>query len=228
MYPSLTSYQYAQNNPLFFIDVNGDSTKSVDPNSEAGKKGIQFEETDAITATASRTSKKTVGGISANNGSKSSSANEIFPLATKDNSPLYQFIRGTGDISQDLNSFVVGVPALSFATVAGIYGGTYTVVTYGGQVIAVFSSYAGAASYALQRAYVGATTYGSHYVGMLSNKVGDVFTGYQNFYMINKPAIDNAARSIGASVSHAPNGVAGPTNKTLDKILFYLNPYLPW
>ncbi len=45
LYPSMTPYQYAQNNPIIFIDVNGDSTKRTD-------RPDVFEETEPIVATA--------------------------------------------------------------------------------------------------------------------------------------------------------------------------------
>ncbi len=48
MYPSLSPYQYGQNNPIYFIEVNGDSTK---PSNE---EGIDYEETEPIVVEAER------------------------------------------------------------------------------------------------------------------------------------------------------------------------------
>ena len=42
MYPSLSPYQYGRNNPVLFIDINGDSTI------ESNEPGIDYEETNPI------------------------------------------------------------------------------------------------------------------------------------------------------------------------------------
>lgn len=169
IYPSLSSYQYARNNPLLFIDVNGDSTReTTDPKARA--KGIQFEETESIVSIAARpTANERISLSSLGIGTSGSWFNRNFPLATQNDNQFYQFWRGTGNFQQNLKSFTIGVPALSFATVATAAGGIYTYVMYGGQIVGVISTGAGAGISTLQRGYVWATSYGYVYGNKILN-----------------------------------------------------------
>jgi len=114
-----------------------------------------------------------IGGMAADDrGSFRSRFEEKYPLATKDDSWLYQFGRGTNDINQNVQRFSIGVPTIAVTVMAG----GYAVITYGGQVIAVIST---GWNMGLQRAYVWSTTYSSYYYSQISNYVNTI--GIQTF-----------------------------------------------
>ena len=154
-------------------------------------------------------------------GTSGSWFNRNFPLATQNDNQFYQFWRGTGNFQQNLKSFTIGVPALSFATVAITAGGIYTYVMYGGQIVGVISTGAGAGISSLQRGYVWATSYGYVYGNKVLNSAWNQiqFTANQTmaFGLYNADKINrfgsgflSAMGSTGANVK-GKSGWAGWT-----------------
>ena len=140
--PDVSPYAYCGNNPICRIDPFGLVWRWAKlPDGEGW--GWMWEQDESVVVTAGTDDSGSDNGSSVPNrrppshgiGLRPSWFDRNLPLATQNDSWLYRAFRGTGDIKHDMNSFVLGVPAISFATVAVGAGGTFVVINYGGIII---------------------------------------------------------------------------------------------
>lgn len=137
-------------------------------------------------------------------------------------------------MQQNIRSFAIGVPAISFVLAAGgggiayesaVLGGILPGITGAGAEISTALSISSETLYG----YLGTGAYYLGYGGAaLGQKLSDIVLGSANMYLLNKAAFDRLGRSIGSSFSHSPNGVLGPSNQNVDNCLNIVNPLLPW
>ena len=230
--PSISPYAYCGNNPVDRIDPFGlDWIPHY--NKEGNLRYYEWDEPVVCRASANSWWE----GWGAEYGSppgeiaKSTWFDRNFPLATQNDPWLYRSIRGTGNLRQDMDRFVVGVPALSFATIAVTTGGVLTVITYGPTVVGYITSAGTVVYWGMGQAYVWGETYGSYYLGRFGNAFTTrsqlVWYRLQGFYYSNQAGIYALGRGFLDSFSSGiPNielskwwGAGYTTGTAIRKIL---------
>ncbi len=124
-------------------------------------------------------------------------------LAYPDDPWYWKGVRGTGNLRQDMDSFVIGVTTISVVTVVG----GCTVITVGPTVVGWITTTGTAIYWGLGSAYASLNIYGNYYLGIGWDKTV-LFAyrswnfiqniGYQtaNIYLANKPAFDAFGRGF--------------------------------